>query len=158
VVFVFFIFDSKLSNDELYEKYYKHYSSETITQSSELSTDNNYINALRIYERKQYNDAINLFDKIPENSPFYNSKEYYSGLSYMELQNYEEAIKHFNIVIKSKNNLFIENAIWYSALCYLKIDKTQLAIEYFKKLLNEDSTFKKEAGEIIEEIEDGSKK
>lgn len=156
VISVFFLFNNKLSNDELYEKYYKHYSSEIITQSSEVSTDNNYIKALSIYDKGLYKVAISEFEKINESSPYYISKEYYTGLSYMELQNYSEAINHFNTVAKSNNSLIVENAIWYSALCYLKINKNQLAIEQFKKLLDKDSAFKKEAVEIINEIENDS--
>lgn len=155
-----FFFNNRLTNDELFEKHYKHYSSETLTQSAELvpnllweaSSEEIYVNALRIYDKNQYIEAITMFNQISELSPYYNSKEYFTGLSYMELKNYNEAIKHFKAVIDSKESLITESAVWYLALCYLKTNQNQQAINQLNKLTSNDSDYKIQANEIIEEI------
>lgn len=149
-----FFFNNRLTNDELFEKHYKHYSSETLTQSVEISYEDIYINALRVYDKNQYNEAITMFNQVSVSSPYYYSKEYFTGLSYMELKNYNEAIKHFKIVIDSNESLITESTVWYLALCYLKTNQNQQAINQLNKLTSNDSDFKVQANEIIEEIKE----
>ena len=125
VVSSVFFFNNHLTNDELFEKHYKHYSSETLTQGAEITSEDIYINALKVYDKSQYNEAITMFNQVSESSPYYYSKEYFTGLSYMELKNYNEAIRHFRIVIDSKESLITENAILHLALCYLKTNQKE---------------------------------
>lgn len=148
-----FIFDKTYTNYELYEMYYKHYDAGTITRGEEKISTEIQVRALRAYDNSQYNEAIKLFNQIADTSQCFIPKEYFTGLSYMELQRFNDAIKHFENVTLDKQSAFYENAIWYEGLCYLKTNQNQEAIRQFKKLLKSDSFYQKRASEIIEKIE-----
>ncbi|OFX44266.1 MAG: hypothetical protein A2046_16945 [Bacteroidetes bacterium GWA2_30_7] len=156
VISFVFVFNHKLTNDELFEKYYKQYRSEIITQSAEKSTDEIYTNALRIYDKNQFKQAIEMFNLISDTSQYFTSKEYFTGLSYMELKNYYEAVKHFKTVLNSKPGLIEEDAIWYSALCYLKTNQNQQAIKQLRFLQNSNSEYKKHVDDILENLDERS--
>ncbi|MBI5541382.1 MAG: hypothetical protein HY951_15055 [Bacteroidia bacterium] len=121
IVSSIFIFDKSYTNDELYEKYYTHYVAGIQTRGIEKTTTDTYTQALKAYDNKQYIEAIDLLNRIPDTSQTHTiAKEYFTGLSYMELKKYDEAIKHFNSVADDYQTAFHENIIWYLGLCYIK--------------------------------------
>lgn len=151
IIFSIFIFNKSYTNNELYEMYYEHYDAGTRTRGVEKTTMEIQTLALRTYDNHQYNEAIKIFNQITDTSQYFIPKEYFTGLSYMELQKFNEAIKHFEN-ITDKQNVFYENAIWYKGLCYLKTNQNQKAVQQFRKLLRADSYYKKHAAELIEKM------
>lgn len=152
VIITICFFNKSYTNDELYSSYYEQYDAGTITRGVEKTTTDIFIQALRNYDHKQFFKALALFHQISDTSNFFVQKEYFTGLSYMELHEFDEAVKHLDNVISNKNNAYYENAIWYSGLCYLKKNKKQQSIQQFKKLLNKDSSFHKRASEILDKM------
>ena len=146
------IFNKSYTNDELYAVYFKPYDAGTITRGAEETPKDIYTQALRAYDYKKYYEALELLKKIPDTSYFLVPKEYFTGLSYMELHKFDEAIRHFENASSDKRNAFYDDVIWYLGLCYLKTNQTNLAIQQFKKLLKNDSFYKKSASEIIEKM------
>jgi len=136
-----------------FHKDYKQYDAGTTTRGAEETTTDIFIQALRNYDRKQFIEALALFNQISATSEFIIQKEYFTGLSYMELHKFDEAIRHFENASSDKRNAFYDDVIWYLGLCYLKTNQTNLAIQQFKKLLKNDSFYKKNASEIIEKME-----
>ncbi|MBI5539664.1 MAG: tetratricopeptide repeat protein [Bacteroidia bacterium] len=147
------IFNKSNTNDELYATYFERYDAGTITRGAQKTNTDIYTQALRAYDLEKYYEAIELFKLIPDTSDFYTNKEYFTGLSYMSLQGFNDAIKHFENVISDNQSIFHENAVWYSGLCYLKLNQTQKAIIHFRKLLNKDCYLNKRASEILEKLE-----
>ncbi|OFX49608.1 MAG: hypothetical protein A2046_05950 [Bacteroidetes bacterium GWA2_30_7] len=148
----FYIYDKKYTNDELYNMYYEHYDAGTITRGEIKSSKEIYTNALRTYDIGKYVDAIKLFEQISDSSEYYISKEYFTGLSYMELLNFEKAIIHFEPLLDNNESIYYENIIWFTGLCYLKTNQNEKAKQQFTKLLDKNSGFQKNSKEILEKI------
>ena len=153
VIISIYIFNKTYTNDELFLSYYKQYDADIITRGAEETPKDIYTQALRAYDYKKYYEALALFNQISATSEFIIQKEYFTGLSYMELHKFDEAIRHFENASSDKRNAFYDDVIWYLGLCYLKTNQTNLAIQQFKKLLKNDSFYKKSASEIIEKME-----
>jgi hypothetical protein len=145
-------FNDNYTNDDLYEKYYTHYDAGIQTRGSEKKSTDIYIQALKAYDNYQYVKAINLFNQMSDTSQSYYAKEYFTGLSYMELKNYNEAIKHFNFISNNKQNALYENVNWYLGLSYLKLKQNILAIEQFRKLVRDNSFYKKQSLDILDKL------
>lgn len=147
------IFDKTYTNDELYEKYYTHYDAGIQTRGAEKTTIDTYTQALIEYDNKKYIEAIDLLNQISDTSQAYTiSKEYFTGLSYMELKKYDEAIKHFCMVSNDYQNALHENVIWYLGLCYIKTKQNELAIKQFIELNSISSFYKKQASDLLEKL------
>ncbi len=144
------IFDKTYSNDELYEKYYTHYDAGIQTRGVEKTNIDNYTQALIAYDNKQYVEAIDLLNRISDTSQTHTiAKEYFTGLSYMELKKYDEAIKHFNTISNDYQNALHENVTWYLGLCYIKTRHNKLAVKQFRELIRDNSCYKKQSLDIL---------
>lgn len=153
IVSSIFIFNKTYTHDELYEKYYTHYLAGMQTRGEEKDSVDLFVKALKAYDNNQYDEAINLFNQISDTSQAdVITKEYFTGLSYMELKKYNEAIIHFSIISDEYQNAFHESIIWYLGLCYLKTNQNQLAIVQFSELINKDSIYKKQASELLDNL------
>lgn len=148
----FFICNKSYTNDELYNMYYEHYDAGTIVRGEVQPTKEIYTNALRTYDKGQYAEAIKLFEQIRDTSAFYQPKEYYTALSYMELQNFDKALNHLEPLLKNNVSALHKNIIWFSGLCYLKTNQNEKAKQQFKYLSNSSSCFKQKSTEILEKI------
>ncbi len=146
------ILEKPYTNDELYEKYYEHYDAGIRTRGVVETTTDIFIQALREYDNQEYSEALELFNQITDTAQFFVPKEYFTGLSYMGLKKFDEAIRHFDNVSSDKQSVYYENAIWYTGLCYLKKNQANQAIQQFRKLLNKDSYLHKRASEILEKM------
>lgn len=149
----YFIFHKTYSNNELFDKYYTHYDAGTVTRGQEQSTKDVFELALRKYDNSQYELAIELFDEISDTSSYSINKEYFVGLSYMELKKYKEAITHFTKVTDDEPCIYNDYAIWYKGLCYIKTKQPKEAVMQFKILKNKDSFYKKQATDVLEDLE-----
>ena len=147
------IFDKTYTNDELYEKYYTHYDAGIQTRGKVKEITDTIKQALIAYDNKQYVEAIELFSRIHDTSQTkIIAKEYFTGLSYMELKKYDEAIKHFNTITYDYQNAYHENIIWYLGLSYLKMNQNSLAIKQFGELIHNDSFYKKQSLSILDKL------
>ena len=93
----------------------------------------------------KYKEALALFSKADHNM----TVKFYSGISYLEVNELEDAEASFQAVIDNKDNLFIEQAEWYLALCYLKMNMNKDAKILFTEIANSDGFFNNKAQEIL---------
>ncbi len=143
------ICNKSYTNEELFDQHYEHYDAGTRTRGKEKNTTEIFTNALRTYDNGQYTQAIEQFKQIPETSIYFTPKEFYTALSFMELKNYTEAIKHFEMAVKDEQNVYHDNAVWYCGLCYLKTNQTQKAKQKFQSLNNSCPFYQKKSEEIL---------
>lgn len=145
-----FFFNGSKSNDELYSQYYKPYNA-ALTKSNYAAQDI-FSRAIDFYNKQDYNQAISLLEQIKIDSELYASKEYFTAISYMGLQNFPEAIIHFKNISNDTESINYENTVWYLGLCYLKTNKTEQASQQFHQLIKNNSIYKKQAEEILNEL------
>lgn len=147
-----FLCNRSYTNDEVFNMYYEHYDAGTVTRGEVKPTTEIFTNALRIYDNGQYIQSIEQFNQLTDTSTFYTSKEFFTALSYMELKNYAEAIRHFETALSDKQNIYHDSATWYCGLCYLKTNKTEKAKQKFQSLNGSCPLYQKKSLEILEKI------
>ncbi|MBL6963940.1 MAG: tetratricopeptide repeat protein [Bacteroidetes bacterium] len=147
-----FMSHSGLTNDEIYNMYYQSYDAEGLVRSGNSETNKNYSEALSYYNKKDYEQALILFNKILEEDYSNISVHLYSGIANMETYNYKKAIESFQLIIDHQNNLYTDQAEWYLAICNLKMYKNDLAIFMFEKIAQKDSIYKEQAKAILKKL------
>ena len=133
------------SNDKIYSMFYKPNDVVMIIRSGNDYYDEILIQGLQKYEQKDYEGAISLFKKDNNNI----TARFYSGISYIEIKNFHEAINSFKYIIDNKDNLFIEQSEWYLGLCCLKTNETGKAKIQFKKIALSNSFYKSKAMDVL---------
>ncbi|WP_300752529.1 tetratricopeptide repeat protein [uncultured Brachyspira sp.] len=83
---------------------------------------------------KNYNEAIEYFNKTLELDSSFFDVYYSRGVAEYHLKFYENAVSDFTKALEVNPNL--QNAYYIRALCYAKINKHKKAIEDFDILLN----------------------
>lgn len=144
--------DGNMSNDSLFKIYYQPDAALLIRGTN--SQNATLIQAFQMYENKDYDEALSLFSQVlktdSENIPV----QFYSGISNIELGQYQEALHPFNFIMDHKQNLYVERAEWYAALCYLKLNETENAVDLFRKISLSSSSYKDKAHEILKSVQD----
>ena len=108
--------------------------------------------ALKRFNKAQYKKADALFEELIG----YNSTDI-NALFYSALSNYytgkpSVAIERLNMVLKSKNNVFQQEAEWYRALSYAKLEETQQAISLLIKINEKKGFYANDAAARLGEL------
>lgn len=146
------ITSSKMSNSSIFEKYYHPYEVAVTYRSGNTEVDRVFLSALQKYEEQDYEKAMMLFEQLLEVKENDMALNLYSGITYMEEEEYQNASTSFNSIIENNNNLFVEHAKWYLSLCYVITEDKENAIKLLDELVQEDSYYKKDARRILREI------
>ena len=134
---------------ELYAEYYQPAEINMSFRAAEDMVDSELRSAMILYEKEEYAEAIQLFEKILKGDNSRIGLNLYSGISHMEIQEYAEANRNFRKIIDHKANAFIESAEWYLGLCYLMTEEDEKAEELFTKIASQDGYYRKEAKRIL---------
>lgn len=149
----YFIFNgNSLSDDEIFNRYYKSYEITTASRSAEGITNSDYIMAMEYYNVHDYRNAALYFNKVLINDPKYIESTMLKGVSNFEGKNYPEAQISFSEVIEDNNNLFIEDARWYLALCHIKTNDMDKAVNQLKLIGKSESIYSRDARKILRRI------
>lgn len=147
-----FIFVNTYSNEDLYRKYYKHINSGVFSRGTEVGPENDFNTALKEYENGEYKDAVSHFGKISDTSEYYKAAVFFTALSYMETQQFGEAVMFFKKIESDPESPYYEDIVWFLGLCYLKTDNSSSAEIQFKKLAESSSGYKNETIEILKHL------
>jgi tetratricopeptide (TPR) repeat protein len=140
---------TKLASDQIIDRYYKVYEPVSGQRSEKVSSDEDFIVALSLYNTHEYGKAAIFFSKVLEKNPEDMQSELLNGLSNFEEKQYPEAKKSFGIVIEDNNNFFVETAKWYLALCYVETGENEKARQLLEVIAKEGGIYKKDATKII---------
>ncbi|WP_299244998.1 hypothetical protein [uncultured Aquimarina sp.] len=110
-------------------------------------------NAQLLFEDKKYKEATESFAAYHAKETAIDPLSYiYSGIAYIELNKFDEAIAQFELLADS-NTLQSKKANWYKALVFLKQkNKAKLKDILQMIILNKNNYKYKEAQELLEEI------
>ena len=138
----------KITNDSLFNQYYTAENIVDLTRG-----DQNIVEAVIKFQQKDFRTASVLFKSILNKDKSNIAVWFYYGISNIETQNYDNAIKAFNTIIEQNDNLYIEHAEWYKGLCYLKNNQKNEAITQFASVAsNPDNFHQQEAKNILEKL------
>ena len=137
--------------EELFDQHYEPYIIPTNYRSA-ADINNVFHMALVEYGNQDYQKALQLFEKVLIEDEFRMDVTLLTGISNLEIENYNRANSSFQKVINHNDNLFIEQAEWYLALCYLKTGEQEKAQLQFGKIIADNSLYKKEAEDILKKL------
>ena len=143
-----FLFNTdKPTNQELFNQYFTTESSILTVRSG--VTDFRPINTgMKYFEQKEYKKALDVFKLEPDNMIV----KLYSGFSYMELENYNQAITEFEEIITQNDNLFIDQAEWNLALCYLATNETHKAKKLLTNITQSNTIYNIRAQNLLKDM------
>lgn len=143
-----FNMNDPLTNQELFGQYYTTESSILNVRSGNTADFSPLNEGMQYFEQKNYNKALNAFKLDADNVVV----KLYSGFSYMELQQYDQAISEFEDIIDQNDNLFIDQAEWNLGLCYIITNNTDQAKETLTKITNSNTIYNIRAQQLLEDM------
>lgn len=146
--FFIFLMPQKTTSDRLFHTYYDSDQPLRITRSnSEL------IEALRNYQNKDYEKAIEQFNIILLNDPDNSAVRFYTSISYIETKQFDQAITYLTDISTNNRSAYQKPSEWFLALCYLKIGKQPEAADLFRQIAGDNShDYQDDAKRILKEI------
>jgi len=142
----------KLSNQEIFEKYYEPYEVTMVYRSAETSSTALLQEAIQMYEAGMYTEAITLYEEVLVKDPADMQSKLYSGISYLETDQYVKADKSFSTIIEHNDNLYIEQAEWCLGFCYLMTENVAAARKQFYNIAISNSSFTLDALEVLKKL------
>jgi tetratricopeptide (TPR) repeat protein len=143
---MWYIFSSNsYSSDRLITKYYNAPHAVGQNRSVEFGSDDALKEAFTYYQQSDYTNALKYFSTLDNQV----TAKFYSGVCYIELEQYQKATDSFEFVVNDKDNLFIEQAEWYLGLIYLMNNDKDKASDQFNKISKADSFYADQAQEIL---------
>ena len=140
----------KLTNDQIYQRHYEPYEVTMIYRSGETQS---LIDLAKVkYEDKDFFGAIEIYEQILGIEPGDMESNLYSGISYLETEQYSKADNKFQTILDHNDNLYIEQAEWYLGFCYLQTGKNLEARAHFKEISKGEGSFNKKARKIMRSI------
>lgn len=137
-----------LTNTEIYDQYYATENSILTVRSNEAIDFNPINEGMKYFDQQNYENALNSFELASDNVV----AKLYSGFSYMELKQYDQAIVAFKEIINQKDNLFIDQAEWNLGLCYIITNNTDQAKEVLTQITNSNTIYNIRAQQLLEDM------
>ena len=128
----------------LVTKYYKPAHPINQIRSVDISSGDALSQAFKHYKQNDFNSALKYFRSLDNQI----TAKFYSGVCFIELEDFNKAIESFAFVVNDKDNLYVEQADWYLGLIYLMNNQRQMAIAQFEHIANGDSYYASQAEEI----------
>ena len=146
---VFFNNNDKLSDDEIFNNYYTEYPSPYRTRANDLFLNSQYLKAMECYDMKDYISAKHGLISAVKDEPNNIASKFYLGIVSVELNEFHNAIKCFDEVIKSRDQFYLEQSEWYKALCFFKVGNRAEAFKQLGFIANKNGYYQANAAEII---------
>ncbi|MDD5506863.1 MAG: tetratricopeptide repeat protein [Bacteroidales bacterium] len=145
-----FLLPRKPSNDRLFSSYYNSEQPLRVTRGSDVDL----IEALRLFQKKDFLPAIEYFDLILQGNPDDYAVRFYQSICYIETGQFGPAITSLSQIARNNSSLYRRSAEWYLALCYLKIGETENAVDLFQHIAADQvHDYQKDADQILKELQ-----
>ncbi|MBN2519711.1 MAG: tetratricopeptide repeat protein [Bacteroidales bacterium] len=141
-----------VNNQRLFDKYYEPYEANMTFRAADVDMNATLKTAMQYYENKNFTEALKLFEQILQSDPGRVGLNFYSGISRMEMKEYESAGTSFNKVVDDKYNLYIEQAEWYLSLCYIVTGQDEKALELLEGIVTNKKYNYKEARKLMRRL------
>lgn len=141
-----------IGDHRLLSKFYSPYEITMFTRSGNTNINLMMHDALMLYENKEYKEAVKLFEQVLDKDPTQMATRLYSGISFFEIKEYQNASNSFNKIIAHKDNLYVEQAEWYLGFCLIMRDEKEKAIRQFEKIVKENGFYSERAKQILKRL------
>jgi tetratricopeptide (TPR) repeat protein len=137
-----------LTTDDLFAMFYKPYvETEDVLEITRAS--DNFYYALKVFGSGDYARAAILFDELADTAELKVYASFYSGLTFMEMGRWEEAVKKLEKAIGYGKTPIENSARWYLGLCFLRIDDSKSARRQFEILASHKNEYTARSRRIL---------
>ena len=142
---------NRTSKETLFDQYYSNKDLPSTIQRNNEQTD--FTKGVIKFEQKEYANALVYFEKYKSQTKKYNTALLlYTGVTNMQLGEYEAALTDFDSVISS-GSIDYSKGLWFKALTYIKVKDIENAKITLNVVLEKQSNFKfKEAQELLPKL------
>ncbi|MCX6235659.1 MAG: tetratricopeptide repeat protein [Bacteroidetes bacterium] len=145
---VYLLMPKTYSNSRLFSMYY-----DSDKLNITRSEGTYLVEALRLYQQKDFPTAIDLFNDVIADDPNNAAVRFYLAISFIETNQVDKAIINLEEIINNGKNLYVEHAQWYLGLCLLKINQTDQAIELFRNMAYDTNNYyRNDASRLLNQI------
>jgi tetratricopeptide (TPR) repeat protein len=139
----------EISVNRLYATYYTPFD---YTDNYTLNS-NSFNVAKQNYMDGEYMNALVLLRGLSSSLNIEVERDFFIGLSLMEVNKYDNAIEYFEKIISGKIAFEYKAQIrWYMGLCYLKTGNKEKAIDTFSTIVNNEDYNYKKAKKILRNL------
>ncbi len=108
--------------------------------------------AMRLFEQKKYEQALNTFEIISSDLPVSDSILLYKSICYYHLTRFDDAILNLTELANNPQKIQFPEARWYYALSLIGAQRRDEAIVILKQIVKDDSTYKREAKKELNKL------
>ncbi len=109
----------------------------------------NFYYALKVFEAGDWVRATVLFDELSDSAELKVYANFYSGLTFMQVGSWEEAVKKLEEVVGFGDTPVEKPARWYLGLCFLRIDDSASARRQFEILASAKNDYTARSRRIL---------
>ena len=138
-----------------YNKFVHPYPNEVIDATFwELNYTDMKLQGFQAYEEGNYNFAIEMFNRHLDDEFDDGIVRFYMGESYMVLHKPREALRQYELALKSGGNTYKSVIDWHRAVCYLMFDEKSTELrEILERIIdNRDHPYFEEASEVYGDL------
>jgi len=103
------------------------------------------------YLEGNYAQSIRLFNDLASNPVIKPEVDYYTGLSYLGLGQFQDAQNNLEMIVYG-NARYLPEAMWYLSLCFLKMNKIKNATVLLMELESYDGMYKDDAQTLLKKL------
>lgn len=133
----------------LFDQYYEVYPNYELTTVRGEGGSSDREKAYQAYDSKNYEQAITSFNSL---DTLLVADRFFRGLSYLENQEPEMALKDFDFVLLNKDKNYSSAAVWYSALINIHLGQNDKAVPLLRELSSGKSEFADDAKKLLNEL------
>jgi tetratricopeptide (TPR) repeat protein len=138
--------------DDIYRKSFIPYPPVTVFRQGNITTpDDDFFSTMRFYQDSHFAEAAAGLEKLLEINPGSATIQFYLGISYMELQKFNDSHRLFDELI-SGDSFFVEQAIWYKGLIYIAQGNIDMACNTLDKLAAYENPYTLESASLIKKL------
>jgi tetratricopeptide (TPR) repeat protein len=140
------------STEKFFNSYYSPYKVDYNFLSRVSPAHSSFMEAVQVYHKGSYKKAIIQLREIIKTDTSNTIAYFLLGISFMETQNYQEAIKNLMCAIDKADGI-MEQAQWYLALCYLHTNQTKEATQMLNNIANINNYHQRNAIDLLKKLQ-----
>ena len=146
------ILPSNINQDQLFDRYYEPIEASDYSQRGELNEMYRDIaDGINSYRDGNYRQSIDQFDKLASDRSIRAEVHFFTGLSYMGLEEYQPAQNNLELIADGHSRYQAET-LWYLSLCYLKTGEFEKATALLGQLEAYDGMYKKDTQTLLKKL------
>ncbi len=122
----------------------------SMAAADSLQTD--YQQGLNQYNAAKYEEANQLFAKVPAGSADYYAAQFYSGVSCLSLGQAATCVQKLDYVLQQPAGAYYNDAQWYKSLALLQLHRVDEAKVLLKQLDAGNSVYQKKAKKMLKDL------